>query len=102
MAVTESGIEYVVEVFPIGYRIIVVLSLLNNTPSIDEYCSLNISTSILSNDLHPENAWSPIDVTELGIKINDNDLQSKNADSPIDLTELGIVIDDNDVQYENA
>ena len=47
---------------------------------------------ILSNDEHPENASSPIDVTLSGIFILVSPLQPENAYQPIDVTLSGIVI----------
>ena len=43
--------------------------------------------------LQPEKAYSPIDVTELGMVTDVRPLQSKKAHSPIFVTELGIITD---------
>jgi len=45
------------------------------------------------NDLHPENAYDPINVTEDGMFIDDNDSHPANAPIPIEVTEDGMIID---------
>ena len=42
--------------------------------------------------LQPSNAWSLIEVTELGIVTEVSPLQPLNAPSPIEVTELGMVV----------
>ena len=49
-----------------------------------------------------ENAYPPIEVTELGIVTDISALQAKNAESPILVTELPIVTDVSAVQPWNA
>lgn len=48
--------------------------------------------------MHPQNASSPIEVTEFGIVIEVNPVQNLNAQSSIEVTELGMVIEVNSVQ----
>ena len=57
--------------------------------------------SIVSKDVHSENASSPILVTEDGIVIFFNDVHPENAPYSISVTEDGIVIFFNDVQFAN-
>lgn len=52
--------------------------------------------------LQPENAFSPIFVTESGIVTDTRPLQSLNAPSPMLVTESGIVTDVRPLQPENA
>ena len=52
--------------------------------------------------MQPENAYSLISVTLLGIVIDVSEVQSANAPTPISVTLLGIVIDVSEVQAENA
>ena len=84
--------------FPIGYCINSVLSLLYSTPySSLQYFGFSISTVILVNDGHLENADDSIVVTLDGIVIVFNDERPENAEYPIDVTLDGIVILINDV-----
>ena len=46
--------------------------------------------SILSNELHPSNAPTPISVTLSGISMLSKELHSRNAPTPISVTLLGI------------
>ena len=92
IVVTVEGIVYDVPAFFGGYAQSVDLSLLNNIPSMDMYFGLSALTSIDLRREHPENAPSPIKVTELGIVIVSMWSQPENAPSPIVSTESGMFI----------
>ena len=62
-------------VLPEGYLINIVPSLLNNTPSIDEYFVFSLSTIIEFKELQSSNTRILISVTEYGIVIEVKELQ---------------------------
>ena len=62
ISTTPSGTVYA-PVLPLGHKISLVLSLLNRTPSSDEYFGLLLLTFMLVSDVQLENAHSPMLVT---------------------------------------
>ena len=66
--------------------------------STDSTC--DISTD--ANEVHPENASSPISFTDGGMFTDANEVHPRNARSPMDFTEDGTSKDSSDLQPENA
>ena len=78
MLVTLLGIAYV-PIFPPGYCIRIVLSLLNNTPFIEEKLGLSDTTSIAVKPEQKPKAELPMLVTLLGISTEVKPVQPEKA-----------------------
>jgi len=92
MLVTLFGIVNVLPVFPAGYVIKVVLALLYNMPSCEQYVVLAVSTFIAVRLVQTEKAYTPMLVTLLGIVTLISFSHQEKALKPMMVTLLGIVM----------
>ena len=99
MLVTELG--KVVDWHP-AIRVLETVSIMALQFSRESYIVLPLSTTMEVREEQPQNAPSPILVTELGMVTEVREKQSRNAKSSMFITELGMVMEVREEQPSNA
>ena len=69
---------------------------------LESYTGFSVSTTICSNPEQQSNGLIPIEVTELGIMMDERLSQPQKATPLIDVTELGIIIEMSPLQPQKA